>query len=92
MLASFCTGLKKNIEVFLVHPGGSYWYKKEIGAWSIPKGEIEEFQDLFIAAIREMQEETGIDIHSPQKEFIRLKELMQNSGKKVLNLGCESRF
>lgn len=47
------------LEVFLVHPGGPYWWKKDAGAWSIPKGEYEDGEDALSAAKREFQEETG---------------------------------
>ncbi len=68
----------KNLEVLLVHPGGPYWAKKEVGAWSIPKGEIEPQEDFLQAAIRETQEETGI---KAQGKFIPLTSLKQKSGK-----------
>ncbi|HET9887186.1 MAG TPA: NUDIX domain-containing protein, partial [bacterium] len=47
------------LEVFLAHPGGPLWSKKDENAWSIPKGEVEENEDLLSAAIREFREETG---------------------------------
>jgi len=46
-------------EVFLVHPGGPFWARKDAGAWSIPKGEFEEGDDPLEAAKREFLEETG---------------------------------
>jgi len=49
------------LEVFLVHPGGPVWAKKDSGAWSIPKGEFGE-EDAFAAAKREFEEETGMSI------------------------------
>jgi predicted NUDIX family NTP pyrophosphohydrolase len=48
------------IEVFLVHPGGPLWAKKDLGAWSIPKGELAGGEDLLSAAYREFSEETGV--------------------------------
>lgn len=48
-----------SVEVFLVHPGGPFWVKKDDGGWSIPKGEFEEGEDPLAAAKREFQEETG---------------------------------
>ncbi len=48
-----------DLEVFLVHPGGPFWAKKDDGAWSIPKGEYEEGEDTLDAARREFFEETG---------------------------------
>jgi len=47
------------VEVFLVHPGGPYWARKDDGAWSIPKGEAMEGADLLATAYTEFQEETG---------------------------------
>jgi len=69
-----------NLEVFLVHPGGPLWAKKDQGAWSIPKGEFEEEEPL-LAAKREFYEETGI--HAPQGEYIPLKAVQQKGGKIV---------
>jgi predicted NUDIX family NTP pyrophosphohydrolase len=71
---------KGQIEVFLVHPGGPLWMKKDLGAWSIPKGEFDEEEPL-MAAKREFQEETGFD--APQGEYIPLKQVTQKSGKNV---------
>ena len=50
------------LEVFLVHPGGPFWAKKDDGAWSIPKGECAEDEDPLACALREFKEETGIDL------------------------------
>jgi predicted NUDIX family NTP pyrophosphohydrolase len=47
------------LEVLLVHPGGPFWAKKDLGAWSIPKGEHEEGEDAMACALREFTEETG---------------------------------
>lgn len=68
------------IEVLLVHPGGPFWTKKDLGAWSIPKGEYLEDEEPFAAALREFEEETGI---VPKGEFIPLGELCQPGGKLV---------
>ena len=46
-------------EVLLVHPGGPFWAKKDLGAWSIPKGEHDEGEDGLACALREFREETG---------------------------------
>lgn len=73
-----------NPEYFLVHPGGPFWQKKDMGSWSIPKGEIEKDENPFLAAKREVAEETGIEITIPPQNFIQLKEVMQNPGKKIL--------
>ena len=53
-------GRDYDLQVFLVHPGGPFWKKKDVGAWSIPKGEYEEGEDPLEAAKREFEEETGI--------------------------------
>lgn len=68
------------LEVFLVHPGGPFWAKKDAGAWSIPKGESEEGADPLETAKREFFEETGSAIDG---KFIALTTLKQRSGKLV---------
>jgi predicted NUDIX family NTP pyrophosphohydrolase len=65
-------------EVFLVHPGGPFWAKKDLGAWSIPKGEYSLEEDALAAARREFTEETGF---AAEGEFIPLTPLKQPSGK-----------
>ncbi len=67
-------------EVLLIHPGGPYWTKKDDGAWSIPKGEIEEGEDPIRAAKREFEEETGL---SPEGTFRPLRPVRLKSGKIV---------
>ena len=69
-----------SVEVFLVHPGGPFWKKKDAGAWSIPKGEYDEKEGALAAAKREFAEETGI---KAQGEFMPLGQLKQASGKIV---------
>jgi predicted NUDIX family NTP pyrophosphohydrolase len=68
------------LEVFLVHPGGPYWAKKDLGSWSIPKGEFEEGEDRLNAAKREFQEETGF---LPEGSFAALTPVKQPGGKTV---------
>ena len=68
------------LEVFLVHPGGPFWQKKDLGAWSIPKGEFEDGVDALTAARREFREETGSEASG---EFVPLTPLKQPSGKIV---------
>ena len=68
------------VEVFLVHPGGPFWAKKDAGAWSLPKGEIDEGEDPLQAAKREFTEETGFSIDG---EFRRLDPVKQSGGKVV---------
>jgi predicted NUDIX family NTP pyrophosphohydrolase len=67
-------------EVFLVHPGGPFWAKKDLGAWSICKGEYQEGELPLKAAIREFEEETGF---APQGNFLELGEVRQARGKIV---------
>src|SRR5216684_5961308 len=68
------------LEVFLVHPGGPFWMKKDDGAWSIPKGEMEEGEDPLNAAKREFHEETGCSVEG---NFIPLTPLKHRGGKLV---------
>ncbi len=68
------------LEVLLIHPGGPLWAKKDLGAWSIPKGEYGESEDALEAAKREFVEETGF---SYGKAFLPLGTLKQRSGKIV---------
>jgi predicted NUDIX family NTP pyrophosphohydrolase len=67
-------------EVLLVHPGGPFWTKRDLGAWSIPKGEFVPGEDPLTAARREFEEETGI---VPKGEFIPLTPCRQAGGKVV---------
>ena len=69
------------IVVFIVHPGGPSWEKQDVGAWSIPKGEVEELETCPLAtAIREFLEETGF---LPQAPYLKLGHITQKSGKIV---------
>lgn len=66
------------IEVFLVHPGGPFWAKKDLGAWSIPKGEYLDQEEPLGVAKREFEEETSF---TPEGPFIELNDLKQPGGK-----------
>jgi predicted NUDIX family NTP pyrophosphohydrolase len=72
--------IQKQLEVFLVHPGGPFWAGKDAGAWTIPKGEYVEGEEPLAAARREFREETGFDASG---KFIELGTIRQNSGKLV---------
>jgi predicted NUDIX family NTP pyrophosphohydrolase len=69
-----------SIEVFLAHPGGPFWARRDVGAWTIPKGVVDEGEELLDAARREFREETGIIAQPP---FIPLGSVKQKSGKTV---------
>ena len=77
------------IEVLLVHPGGPLWAKKDEGAWSIPKGEIDADEAPLAAARREFEEELGSPVSG---EFIALAPIRQASGKVVHAWAVEADF
>jgi predicted NUDIX family NTP pyrophosphohydrolase len=74
------------LEVLLVHPGGPFWAKKDLGAWSIPKGEYEPGEDPLACALREFEEETGTRLQAPQ--LIELGTVTQKAGKQVTAWGA----
>jgi predicted NUDIX family NTP pyrophosphohydrolase len=74
------------VEVFLVHPGGPFWVRKDDGAWSIPKGEASPGEDLLGCARRELTEETGFTADGP---FTPLVPIRQAGGKWVHAWACE---
>jgi predicted NUDIX family NTP pyrophosphohydrolase len=69
-----------HLDVFLAHPGGPFWEKRDAGAWTIPKGVVNAGEELLAAACREFQEETGIH---PQEPFLPLGSIRQKAGKTV---------
>ena len=69
------------LEVFLMHPGGPFWKNKDMGAWSIPKGEIADNEDEKEAAKREFEEETGMKVDA---DLVPLKPIRQKNGKTVM--------
>jgi predicted NUDIX family NTP pyrophosphohydrolase len=71
---------ESRLEVLLVHPGGPFWAKKDLGAWSIPKGEYEDTEQPYEAAVREFKEETGFEAVGP---FLELGSVKQAGGKSV---------
>jgi predicted NUDIX family NTP pyrophosphohydrolase len=75
------------VEVLLVHPGGPFWANKDLGAWSIPKGEVEAGQDPLAVAVREFEEETGR--RPPEAELVALGEVRQRGGKVVAAWAAE---
>lgn len=68
------------LQVLLVHPGGPFFKYKDAGAWTIPKGEVQDGEDLLATARREFAEETGI---APDGEFLPLTPVKQKGGKTV---------
>ncbi|MFC3157293.1 Predicted NTP pyrophosphohydrolase, NUDIX family [Chryseobacterium arachidis] len=72
---------------FLVHPGGPFWKKKDLGAWSIPKGEVLEDENFLERALIEFREETGKQING---DFIELNPIKQKGGKTVFAWAVES--
>lgn len=76
-----------SIECLIGHPGGPFWSGRDEGAWSIPKGEIEEGEELRTAAVREFVEETGTVID--RSRLIDLGTVQQRSGKVVHGFAAE---
>ena len=76
-----------DVRVLLVHPGGPFWAKKDDGAWSIPKGLVEENEDELAAARREAGEELGVTVDGP---FARLGDYKQPGGKVVIAWSVEA--
>jgi predicted NUDIX family NTP pyrophosphohydrolase len=70
------------VEVFLVHPGGPFWARKDDGAWSVPKGLVDSNEEELACARREFNEETGFDPHGSGAEH-DLGTFRQPSGKRL---------
>lgn len=71
---------ENGLEFLLVHPGGPFWKSKDLGAWTIPKGEIEGGEEPFACARREFAEELSFE---PEGAFIELTPVQQKGGKIV---------
>ena len=80
----------RGLEVLLVHPGGPFWRKKDDGAWSIPKGEIDTAEDPEQAARREFAEELGTSASIGRLQA--LGEVRQRGGKRVIAFAGEGHF
>lgn len=70
----------KGLGVFLAHPGGPFWSGRDLGAWTVPKGLVEDGEDSLTTAVREFEEETGIH---PEAPFLSLGSVRQKAGKLV---------
>jgi predicted NUDIX family NTP pyrophosphohydrolase len=77
------------LQVLLVHPGGPFWANKDIGAWSIPKGEYDAEEDPFMVAKREFAEELG---REPAGTFRELGEVIQSGRKRIVAWAVEGDF
>jgi len=79
-------------EFLLVHPGGPFWARKDIGAWSIPKGQIEEGEEPRACAVRELEEELGAAPEIDLEELVELGSIKQRAGKVVEAWATEAEF
>lgn len=79
-------------QVLLVHPGGPFWAKKDLGAWTIPKGEYEESEEAQACALRELEEELGSLPPISTQALVDLGEVRLKSGKRVRAWAAEGDF
>jgi predicted NUDIX family NTP pyrophosphohydrolase len=79
-------------EVLLVHPGGPYWAKRDLGAWTIPKGELEEGEAALDCALRELGEELGAAPAVSRADLVELGSVRQKAGKVVEAWAAEADF
>lgn len=80
----------QGLDVLLVHPGGPFWARRDLGAWSVPKGEFTEDEDVLTAAKREFAEETGMP--APDGDYQSLGQAKQPSGKIVYVFALQADF
>ena len=78
-----------SVEVLLAHPGGPFWATKDDGAWSIPKGQLDDDEEPLAAAVRECHEELGVVVAG---DFLPLTPIRQPGGKLVLAWAVEADF
>jgi predicted NUDIX family NTP pyrophosphohydrolase len=83
---------RRETEFLLIHPGGPFWANKDEGAWSIPKGGIEEAEEPRACAIRELEEELGPAPVLDLEELIELGSIRQRAGKVVEAWAAEAEF
>jgi predicted NUDIX family NTP pyrophosphohydrolase len=82
----------EGIEVLLVHPGGPFWAKKDRNAWTIPKGEVDEAEDLRACALRELEEELGSLPPVAVGDLVELGSVRQKNRKTVHGWAAEADF
>jgi predicted NUDIX family NTP pyrophosphohydrolase len=83
---------EQGVEFLLVHPGGPFWRRKDAGAWSIPKGQIEEDEEARACALRELEEELGPAPALDPEQLIELGSIRQRAGKLVEAWAAEADF
>lgn len=81
---------RSGLEVLLAHPGGPFWSRRDHGAWTIPKGEIEPGEPPLATARREFREETGCAVDGG--DFVDLGQCRQKGGKRVQAFAIEASF
>jgi predicted NUDIX family NTP pyrophosphohydrolase len=81
-----------DLEVLLVHPGGPFWAKKDLGVWSVPKGEYDDAEEALACALRELEEELGALPRLDREALLDLGEVMQKGGKVVRAWAAEADF
>jgi predicted NUDIX family NTP pyrophosphohydrolase len=82
----------ESLEVLLVHPGGPFWAKKDEGAWSIPKGEVDTGEEPRVCALRELEEELGSSLGLAVEQLMELGSIRQKAGKLVHCWTAEADF
>jgi predicted NUDIX family NTP pyrophosphohydrolase len=85
-------GAAEALEVLLVHPGGPFWARKDDGAWSIPKGEVDEGEEARACALRELEEELGEPPAIAPERLVDLGAVRQKAGKRVHCWAAEADF
>ncbi|HVD40623.1 MAG TPA: NUDIX domain-containing protein [Solirubrobacterales bacterium] len=88
----FRRGKESEVEFLLVHPGGPFWRRKDQGAWTIPKGQIEGEEEARACAIRELEEELGQAPPLDPEQLIELGSIKQRAGKVVEAWAAEAEF
>jgi predicted NUDIX family NTP pyrophosphohydrolase len=81
-----------SLELLLVHPGGPFWAKKDEGAWSIPKGELDEGEESRACALRELEEELGSSLGLTAERLTEIGSVRQKNGKTVYGWAAEADF